>query len=175
MFLLKRASQAEPLPAPEPPSLDPSVRRQGAVEALNLIARSVSDAVHSARQEAEPGKPNNFVAGQLMAFGHVVACIEQERELLQQQLVHEAGLHAPPAAPVWDEEMRLLDQLPVSSEELFRLAMDFRKVEEPEPAEPVEGPKVNSESPVTEPGEAEASTEAEVSTEAEADPAAVAG
>jgi len=51
--------------------------------------------------------------------------------------MQEAGLHASTAA-VWDEELELLKELPVSSEELFRLAMDFRKVEEAAPQEDVE-------------------------------------
>jgi hypothetical protein len=119
-------------------SLDPSVRRQGAVEALNLIARSLCDAVALARSEAKPDEPDNFVAGQLMALGHVLGCIERERDLLQQQLMQEAGLHVAPSEPVWDAEMALLSQLPLTSEELFRLAMDFRKVEEYLPPDAVE-------------------------------------
>src|SRR5581483_8926362 len=134
--------------------LDPSMRRQGAVEALNLIARSVTDAVEAARAEATPGEPDNFLAGQLMAFGQVMLCIERERDLLQQQLMQEAGLHAPPAQPLWDAEMALLSQLPVSSDELFRLAMDFRKVEE-SPAPPEEVPAEGGETA------SEASTSAE--------------
>ena len=128
MFFRRQASP-EPAISPEPPTLDPSLRRQGAVEALNLIARTVCDAVQVARAETEPGEPDNFLAGQLMALGNVVGAIERERDLLQQQLVQDAGLHATPAAPSWDAELELLHQLPVTSEELFRLAMDFRKIE----------------------------------------------
>ncbi|MBV9121397.1 MAG: hypothetical protein JOZ39_11875 [Chloroflexi bacterium] len=107
------------------------MRRQGSVEALNLIARSVAEAVAAARSEVEPGKTDNFLAGQLMAYGHVIAAIERERDLLQQQLVQEAGLHSPPAEPVWDAELALLSQSGLTSEDVFRLAMDFRQMELP--------------------------------------------
>ena len=144
MFLKRTPPPEPPLIAPPPP-LDHSVRRQGAVETLNLIARSVSDAVAQVRSEAVPGEPDNFIAGQLMALGHVLSCIERERDLLQQQLMQEAGLYAPPAQPVWDVEIALLNQLPLSSDDLFRLAMDFRKVEEPAPPEAEETPAEPSE------------------------------
>ena len=130
MFFRRRADPPEPAFTAEPPRLDLSMRRQGAVETLNLIARSAAEAVASARDEAEPGRPDNFVAGQMMAYGQILGCIERERDLLQQQLVQEAGLHSPPVEPVWDAELALLHQLPVNSDELFRLAMDFRKVED---------------------------------------------
>jgi len=115
--------------------LDPSVRRQGSVEALNLMVRSVAEAVAVARADAKTGQADNLVAGQLMAFGQVIACIERERDLLQQQLIQDAGLHAPPSDLAWDAELVLLRQLPLSSEELFRLAMDFRKMPEIETPE----------------------------------------
>src|SRR5437763_16620895 len=130
-MFLKRSHPPEPVLASAAPPPDPSVRRQGAIEALNLMARSIADAVQVLQQELETGEPDNFVAGQFMALGHVVSCIERERDLLQQQLISEAGLHASSAAAEWDEEMKLLSELPVASEDLFRLAMDYRKVEEP--------------------------------------------
>lgn len=130
-MFLKRSREPEPVLFSAPPAPDPSMRRQGAVETLNLIARSVADAVSTARQQAEADKPDNFLAGQLMAFGQVVSSIESERDLLRQQLIHEAGLHAAAEAAEWDDEMKLLVDLPVTSEELFRLAMDYRQVEDP--------------------------------------------
>ncbi|MBV8084099.1 MAG: hypothetical protein JO247_04705 [Chloroflexi bacterium] len=130
-MFFRRSAPPEPPLGSEPPRLDPSMRRQGAVETLNLIAHSTSEAVAAARTEADPGQPDNFVAGQLMAYGQILSCIERERDLLLQQLVQEAGLHSPPTEPVWEAELNLLRQLPVSSDELFRLAMDFRKMEEP--------------------------------------------
>lgn len=130
-MFLKRSRVPEPVLFSAPPAPDPSMRRQGAVETLNLIARSVAEAANTARQEAESGKPDNFIAGQLMALGQMVSCIESERDLLRQQLIHEAGLHASAEAADWDDEMKLLVDLPVTSEELFRLAMDYRKVEDP--------------------------------------------
>jgi len=72
MFLIKRSAAPESFLPAEPPQLDPSVRRRGAVEALNLIARSVADAGSAARQEVEPGQPDNFLAGQFMAWGQVM-------------------------------------------------------------------------------------------------------
>lgn len=146
MFLKRTPPPELPIIAPAP-SIDPSVRRQGAIEALNLIFRSVGDAVALARSEARPDQPDNFVAGQLMAFGHVVSCIERERDQLQQQLMQEAGLHAAPAEPVWDAEMALLTQLSLSSDELFRLAMDFRKVEEYAPEAADEASEGEAEKP----------------------------
>jgi len=124
------------------------MRRQGAVETLNLIAHSTAEAVSAARAEAEPGQPDNLVAGQLMAYGQLLSWIERERDLLSQQLVQEAGLHAPPTEPVWETELNLLRQLPLSSEELFRLAMDFRKVEDRAPQPPEgEGEADSSDAP----------------------------
>jgi hypothetical protein len=143
-MFFRRPAPPEPPLADEPPRLDPSMRRQGAVETLNLIARSTADAVLAARAETEPGQPDNFVAGQLMAYGQILSCIERERDLLLQQLVQEAGLHAPPSEPVWDAELTLLRQLPVSADELFRLAMDFRRVEDP-PAPEAESPPAGAE------------------------------
>lgn len=130
-MFLKRSHAVESVLPSEPPAPDSSVRRQGAAETLNLIGRSVAEAASGARQEVVAGHPDNFVAGQLMALGHVMSCIERERDLLQQQLINEAGLHASAGVRQWEEEMRLLAGLPVTSEELFRSAMDYRKVEEP--------------------------------------------
>lgn len=133
-MLFRRTPPPDAAIVTQPVLLDPSVRRQGAAEVLNLMARSVADAVQVVRAEANEREPDNFVAGQLMAYGQVVAFIERERDQLQQQLIQDAGLHAPPAEPAWDAEITLLRQLPISSEELFRLAMDFRKMEEQSPA-----------------------------------------
>jgi hypothetical protein len=129
-MFLKRSHPPEPVLPTTPPAPHQSVRRQGAAETLNLIARSAAEAATALRQQAPAGTPDNFVAGQLMALGQVMTWIERELDLLQQQLINEAGLHASAGATQWDAEMKLLSTLPVSSEELFRLAMDYRKVEE---------------------------------------------
>lgn len=138
-MFLKRTHQPELVLSAAPPAPDPSVRRQGSAETLNLIAKSVAEAAGTARQETEADKPDNFAAGQLMALGHIMSCIERERDLLHQQLMNEAGLHASAGATQWDEELRLLASLPVTSEELFRLAMDYRKVEDEEVEEEAAG------------------------------------
>ncbi|MGH2518609.1 MAG: hypothetical protein ACRDF8_02295 [Chloroflexota bacterium] len=98
------------------------------MEALNLLARALQDAVARVRGEVEAGGTDNFVAGQMMAFGVILSCIEREREMLLQQLVREAGLSNASDAPGWAAEMSLQDALPVASEDLFRLAMDFRQM-----------------------------------------------
>ncbi|HEU0168648.1 MAG TPA: hypothetical protein VFS62_12795 [Chloroflexota bacterium] len=146
-MFFRRPAPPEPPLASEPPRLDQSMRRQGAVETLNLIAHSTAEAVTAARTEADPAQPDNFIAGQLMAYGQILSCIERERDMLLQQLVQDAGLHAAPAEPVWEAELTLLRQLPLSSEELFRLAMDFRKMEEPPAAEPEAEPTAPAEAP----------------------------
>ncbi|HUZ78421.1 MAG TPA: hypothetical protein VMV93_12660 [Chloroflexota bacterium] len=124
-MIFRRSSAPAPLVAP---AQDESARRQGSVEALNLLARAVQEAVAQARKEVEVGGTDNFVAGQMMAFGVVLSCIEREREMLLQQLVREAGLSNAADAPGWAAERSLQDALPVASEDLFRLAMDFRQM-----------------------------------------------
>ncbi|GEM_PF-3611757 len=132
-MFFKRPQPLDVLVAPTLADPVQSTRRQGAFEALNLMARSVADAAAAARSEALAGQPDNFLAGQFMALGHVMVCIERERDLLHQQLMQEAGLHLSSVGSAWDNELALLDPLPIASEDLFRLAMDYRKLDEPAP------------------------------------------